>query len=68
MRRLGKLSRTIVKRVRENPTSGGVYIGFVRLQEPVATVEAVAMTPEEWERGDSFVVDFARNGEVLYAA
>lgn len=31
-------------------------------------VEAVALTPEEWERGDSFVVDYARNGEVLYAA
>jgi uncharacterized protein len=31
-------------------------------------VEAVALTPEEWEHGDSFVVDYARNGEVLYAA
>ena len=31
-------------------------------------VEAVALTPDEWERGDSFVVDYARNGEVLYAA
>ncbi len=26
------------------------------------------MTPEEWERGDSIVVEFARKGEVLYAA
>lgn len=33
-----------------------------------APIEAVAMTPEEWESGDSFVVDFARNGEVLFAA
>lgn len=30
-------------------------------------VEAVAMTPEEWERGDSMVVDFARDGEVVFA-
>jgi len=33
-----------------------------------APIEAVAMTPEEWNRGDSFVVDFAQNGEVLFAA
>jgi predicted nucleotidyltransferase len=29
-------------------------------------IEAVAMTPEEWDRGDSLIVDFARNGEVVY--
>ena len=28
-------------------------------------IEAIAMTPEEWERGDSLIVDFARNGEVV---
>jgi predicted nucleotidyltransferase len=33
-----------------------------------APVEAVAMTPEEWLAGDSMIVDFARQGEVLYAA
>jgi hypothetical protein len=38
------------------------------IYDQFAPVEALAMTPEEWERGDSFVVDFARNGEVLYAA
>jgi predicted nucleotidyltransferase len=38
------------------------------IYEISAPLEAVAMTPDEWERGDSFVVDFARNGEVLYAA
>jgi predicted nucleotidyltransferase len=38
------------------------------IYEIFAPVEAVAMTPEEWERGDSFIVDVARNGEVLYAA
>ncbi len=33
-----------------------------------APIEATAMTPKEWEQGDSFVIDFARNGEVLFAA
>jgi predicted nucleotidyltransferase len=33
-----------------------------------APVEAVAMTPEEWQAGESMIVDFARKGEVLYAA
>ena len=36
--------------------------------EIFAPIEAVAMTLEEWEKGDSFIVDFARNGEVLFAA
>ncbi len=31
-------------------------------------IEAVAMTPEEWEAGNSFVADYAKNGEILYAA
>lgn len=31
-------------------------------------IEAVAMTTEEWERGDSMIVDFARKGEVVFAA
>lgn len=31
-----------------------------------APIEAVAMTPEEWDSGDSRIVDFARNGEVVY--
>jgi uncharacterized protein len=38
------------------------------IYEIFAPIEAVAMTPEEWERGDSAVVEFARNGGVLYAA
>jgi uncharacterized protein len=29
-------------------------------------IEAVAMTPEEWERGESFVAHCARDGEVVY--
>ena len=33
-----------------------------------APVEATALTPDEWDRGNSFINDFARNGEVLFAA
>lgn len=29
-------------------------------------IEAVAMTPQEWESGDSFITDYAKNGEVVY--
>ena len=29
-------------------------------------IEAIAMTPEEWERGDSLIADYAHNGEVVY--
>jgi predicted nucleotidyltransferase len=29
-------------------------------------IEAIAMTPEEWQRGDSLIADYARNGEVVY--
>jgi len=29
-------------------------------------IEAVAMTPAEWQSGDSLIVDYARNGEVVY--
>lgn len=28
-------------------------------------IEAVAMTPAEWESGDSLIAAYARNGEVL---
>ncbi|MBA3031371.1 MAG: nucleotidyltransferase domain-containing protein [Desulfobacteraceae bacterium] len=38
------------------------------IYEIFAPIEAVAMTQEEWEEGDSFISDFARNGEVLFAA
>ena len=37
------------------------------IYEIFAPIEAVAMSPEEWEDGDSAVVEFARDGEVLYA-
>jgi uncharacterized protein len=38
------------------------------IYELFAPIEAVAMTQKEWDQGESFVVDFAQNGEVLFAA
>ena len=38
------------------------------IYEIFAPLEVVAMTSEEWERGDSIITDFARNGEILFAA
>jgi predicted nucleotidyltransferase len=38
------------------------------IYEVFKPIEAVAMTRTEWEKGDSFIVDFARNGEVVFAA
>ncbi len=31
-------------------------------------IEAFSFTPNEWETSDSFLVDYAKDGEVLYAA
>jgi hypothetical protein len=36
---------------------------IVRVFEPI---EAIARTPKEWESGDSRIVDYARNGEIVY--
>ena len=33
-----------------------------------APIEAVALTQDEWDKKDSFIVDFARQGEILFAA
>lgn len=38
------------------------------IYEVFAPVEAVAMTPAEWDQGDSFISDYARSGEVLFHA
>ena len=38
------------------------------IYEVFAPLEVVAMTPDEWEKGTSFVREYARNGEILYAA
>jgi len=50
--------------------AGRPYWGRVEtMAEAVAEVwepiEAVGLTPEEWERGDSLVVEYARNGVSL---
>lgn len=37
------------------------------IYEIFASIEAVAMIPEEWERDDSLIAAFARTGEVIYA-
>ena len=29
-------------------------------------IEAIALTPEEWENRESAIVDYARNGEIVY--
>jgi predicted nucleotidyltransferase len=36
---------------------------LVKVFEPI---EAIAMTPQEWESGESRIVDYARDGEVVY--
>jgi len=36
------------------------------IYEVFQPIEAVAMTPEEWEKEDSFISLYARNGEVVY--
>lgn len=38
------------------------------IYEIFAPIEAVALSPDEWEQGDAFVIDFARSGETLFAA
>lgn len=36
------------------------------IYEVFQPIEAVAMTPEEWRTGESMIVDYAKNGEVVY--
>jgi predicted nucleotidyltransferase len=40
--------------------SGAIYEIF----EPI---EAFSFTQEEWERKDSFITDYAQNGEIIYS-
>ncbi|OGW61634.1 MAG: nucleotidyltransferase [Nitrospirae bacterium RBG_16_64_22] len=35
------------------------------IYEVLEPIEAVAMTPDEWETGESLLVDFAKNGQVV---
>ena len=32
-----------------------------------APIEAVALTPKEWNKKESFVCEYARNGEVIFS-
>jgi predicted nucleotidyltransferase len=38
------------------------------IYEVFKPIEAVAMTVKEWEKGESVIADFARDGEVVFAA
>ena len=44
---------------RINMLSDAIYEVFV-------PIEAIAVTPEEWERGDSFVADYAQKKEKVF--
>ncbi|MFH1441664.1 MAG: nucleotidyltransferase domain-containing protein [Candidatus Omnitrophota bacterium] len=37
------------------------------IYEVFKPIEAVALTSDEWEKEESMVVDYARDGEVVYA-
>ncbi len=51
-------------------TGKGYWERIDLLAAAIATVfqpiEAIAMTPQEWQSGDSLITDYARNGEVVY--
>lgn len=36
------------------------------IYEVFEPIEAVALTPEEWEKGESGIADCAKDGEVIY--
>lgn len=38
------------------------------IYEVFEPIEAIALTPEEWEKGDSIVVECSKAGKVVYAA
>jgi hypothetical protein len=38
------------------------------IYEVFEPIEAIAMTVQEWEGGESMIVDFAREGEIVYSA
>ena len=38
------------------------------IYEVFKPIEAVAMTVKEWEKSESIIADFARSGEVVFAA
>jgi predicted nucleotidyltransferase len=36
------------------------------IYEVFEPIEAVGLTPEEWDKGDSAIVEYAKSGEVVY--
>ncbi len=38
------------------------------IYEVFEPIEAIALTPDEWEKGDSVVVEYSKTGKVVYAA
>ena len=36
------------------------------IYEVFEPIEAVALTPEEWDKGEATVVEYARSGEIVY--
>ncbi len=38
------------------------------IYEVFEPIEAIALTIEEWERGESLIVDYAKEGEVIFTA
>lgn len=38
------------------------------IYEVFEPIEAIAMTPEEWEKGESDIIEYSKKGEVIYAA
>jgi hypothetical protein len=49
-------------------SGGGSNFGHQKFAYVIAPIEAVALTQDEWDNEDSFAADFARNGEVIFAA
>ncbi len=37
------------------------------IYEVFEPIEAVALTSEEWEKGESTIAEYARDGEIIYA-
>lgn len=38
------------------------------IYEVFEPIEAVAMTPDEWLKGDSSIAEYSKNGELVFAA
>lgn len=58
--------------VSENFRNLGYWERIDKLVEAIyptrAPIEAVAMAPEEWEKGDSMIAQFAKDGELVFEA